>query len=36
MELTFNNNDSVYVSEFKVDSDFNLHVERDELGKFVI
>lgn len=36
MELTFNNNDSVYVSEFKVDSDFNLHVERDELGKFII
>lgn len=36
MELTFTKTDNLFISEFKVDSDFNLHVERDELGKFII
>lgn len=28
MELTFNKEGSIYVSEFQVDSDFNLHLEK--------
>lgn len=36
MELAFTKTDNLFISEFQVNSDFNLHVERDELGKFVI
>lgn len=32
MELEITNNSGVYVSEFEVNSDFNLHVERKDSG----
>ena len=36
MELTFTKENNLFVSEFTVDSDFNLHVERSESGIFNI
>ena len=36
MELTFTKENNLFVSEFTVDSDFNLHEERSESGIFNI
>ena len=36
MELTFTKENNLFISEFTVDSDFNLHVERLDSGIFNI
>ena len=36
MELTFTKENNLFISEFTVDSDFNLHIERSESGIFNI
>lgn len=36
MELTFTNNDNLWVAEFEVRADFNIHLERDTDGRFDI
>lgn len=36
MELTFTKTNNLFISEFQVNSDFNLHVEREEHGIFNI
>ena len=36
MELTFTKTNNLFISEFQVNSDFNLHIEREEHGIFNI